>query len=172
MNIPRKSMVACAVILMACALFVSGCDRIESWLHPNRCALSGRLIHPGMGAVVQVEGKDAPVKACCLRCAINYARETGKKLRVLSVTDYVSRKPTSPGTAVYLSGSGITPCAGPRVDAPATRRESSMQVWDRCMPSLIAFADREDARLAQEEEGGILQTFEELTKDTNLVSAE
>lgn len=37
---------------------------------------------------------------------------------------------------------------------------------------LIAFADREDARRAQEEEGGILQTFGELTKDTNLVSAE
>lgn len=171
MNLRRRPMIVCAAILMAGVLFVSGCDRIDSWMHPDRCALSGRPIRPGMGAVVRVESKDAPVKACCLRCAVKYARETGKKLRVLSVTDYASRKQTSPATAFYLSGSGIAPCAGPKVDTPATRRESSVQVWDRCMPSLIAFADREDARRAQEE-GGTLQTFGELTEGTHLVTAD
>lgn len=168
----RMAFLAGAVLLSAAVLMSSGCDRVESWLHPDRCALSGRPIRPGMGAVVRIEGKDAPVKACCLRCAVNYARETGKKLRVLSVTDYASRKQVSPGTAVYLSGSGITPCAGPRIDTPATRRESSTQVWDRCMPSVVAFANHEDALRAQAEEGGTLQTFGELVEGTDLVTSE
>lgn len=172
MKIPRRLTIAFAAILMAGALFVSGCDRVESWMYPDRCALSGRPIRPGMGAVVRIEGKDAPVKACCLRCAVNYARETGKKLRVLSVTDYVSRKQVSPGTAFYLSGSGLAPCAGPRIDTPATRRESSTQVWDRCMPSVVAFANHEDALRVQEAEDGTLQTFGELVEGTDLVTSE
>jgi hypothetical protein len=35
-------------------------------------------------------------------------------------------------------------------------------VWDRCLPSLIAFRSREEAEVFCEQHGGIVKVYEEL----------
>jgi len=154
---------------LAGALSATGCDRLAAWLHPSTCSLSGRRIHPGMTVRLQVEGR-APGRACCLRCAISYAQQTGKAVRIFSVTDYVSHKTVRPQRAVYVVGSTVKPCAGPLVDVPANRREASQVSWDRCLPSVIAFAKREDAEEFQRQSGGEIQTFAGLTAGTKVTA--
>jgi hypothetical protein len=152
---------------LAGALAITGCDRLAAWLRPSTCSLSGRRIHPGMAVRLQVEGQ-APGRACCLRCAISYAQQTGKTVRIFSVTDYVSHEPVPPERAVYVVGSTVTPCAGPPVDVPANRREASQVSWDRCLPSVIAFAKQEDAEEFRQQSGGEIGTFAELTEGTKV----
>lgn len=157
-----------AILALAISL-LPGCDRLQTWLHPTQCALSGRPIHAGMGARVQIDERP-PVRACCLRCTIVEAEHTDKDIHVLSVTDYVSHDQISPKDAFYIVGSTVTPCAGPWVEVPANRRESSQVSWDRCLPSVIAFGKSEDAEQFQRESGGEIQTFAKLTEGTNVTA--
>lgn len=165
-----KATATIAVLLLAATLPPAGCDRIESWLPRTRCALSGRPIHSGMAVTIQV-GDGPPKKACCLRCAITYAQQEEARVVVRSVTDQASGEQLAPEDAVYLAGSGLQPCAGPRVDFDAGRRQAPAQSWDRCLPSIIAFAHGKDAEKYREEWGGKTQTFAEIVDGTNVVAA-
>jgi len=165
------ALIAVAALLMTTAS-MSGCDRARSLLKPNQCPFSGRAIHPNMGAVVRVEGDRSSIKLCCVRCALSYSLQTGKRIVVESVTDYVSHKQIRPERAFYLTDSSITPCVGPDAETPSTRRESVAVAWDRCMPSTIAFADQDAALALRKDAGGSVETFAELVGGNDLVTAE
>jgi hypothetical protein len=157
-------------LLLAAGIFgACGCQRIQSWLHPAVCRICGRPLHRDMTVEIQVEGQ-APEKVCCLRCAISDSEQTGKTVRVLWVTDYVGHQQVRPDRAVYLVGSSVTPCAGPAVEIPSSRRDASVVNWDRCLPSTIAFAKRADAQQFQQDAGGEIQTFAELTAGTKVTA--
>ncbi len=161
----RHISVAGLVLLLS----LTGCDRLQTWLHPAQCALSGRPIDAGMGVRIQID-KRSPVRACCLRCAITASEHKGESIHVLSVTDYVSHAQIAPKGAFYVVGSGVTPCAGPPVEVAASRREAWVVNWDRCLPSVIAFAKRTDAEQFQQQSGGELQTFAEVTEGTTVAA--
>jgi len=158
-----------ATIVVAIAL-LTGCDRIQTWLQPHTCSLCSRPVHAGMAVSFEIEGHD-PAQACCLRCVISYAQATGANVRVFSVTDYVAHDTLGPEDATYLTGSQLTPCSGPPVEVPASRRESLTQQWDRCLPSVIAFAKRQDAEHLRESAGGAILSFADLTRGTTVRAA-
>lgn len=166
-----RRLLGIATVLLVGALLAAGCERIDAWLHPATCSLSHRTIHRGMAVELQLGGH-VPQKACCLRCAITYSQQTGKRVRILSVTDYVSHKRILPDRALYLVGSNIAPCAGPPVEVPASRRELVAELWDRCLSSVLAFASREDAQRFEAEHGGTIETFAEVVGDAKVVAAE
>ena len=128
---------------------------------PEYCQLSGRLIHPHMLTTVRVDGKK--LYACCARCALTYALQTGKHVEIVSVTDYVSGRKIDAGKAYFVNGSRIAPCS-----SPALQREEggtpSVRMFDRCSPSLIAFARQDQARAFMGENGGTLTTLNELQR--------
>jgi hypothetical protein len=161
---------ALGAFFVSAGLSLPGCDRINTWLHPNRCSLSGRTIHRGMGVRIQVGGR-GPSRACCLRCVTAYAEQTGKTVRVLSVTDYVGHGPIAPKHAFYVVDSHVTPCAAPLVEVGADRRELPLRDWDRCVPSTIAFARRDDALQFQAQEGGTIESFDEIVAGTKVFAA-
>jgi nitrous oxide reductase accessory protein NosL len=167
MSAPRRS--AGFFALMLSVSLVTGCDRMQSWLHPEQCVLSGRPIHAGMGVRIRIDD-EPPSRACCLRCTIVAARQMEKTIHVLSVTDYVSHDQIPPRDALYVVGSSVTPCAGSPVEVPANRRESAQVSWDRCLPSIIAFETRTDAERFQRDSGGRIQTFAELTEGTTVTA--
>ncbi len=152
-------------VFAATATRLAGCDRIETLIHGNRCVLSDRAIHPGTATEVAVGGGPSG-PACCIRCAITYAQQTGKKVRVISVTDYLTHKQIKPDRAFYVTGSNVAPCVGPPMKATAGRRECCMLGFDRCAPSTLAFADEQDAIRFQREHGGRIETFAELVRST------
>lgn len=151
--------------MAAIAAGLTGCDKLEALLHGNRCVLSDRVIHPGMAAEVAVEGGPSG-RACCIRCAITYAQQTGKKVRVTSVTDYKTHKPLAPDRAFYVTGSDVAPCVGPPMEASSGRRGCCLLGFDRCTPSTVAFSDLQDAIRFQREHGGRIETFPELARSS------
>jgi hypothetical protein len=146
------------------------CESLRSWISTtDHCVLSERRIHANMA--VRVEVVDGPSgRACCLRCAITYSRQTGKRVRVDWVTDFVDGRQISPDQAVYVVGSDVAPCAAARDVAARGRRELIGEIWDRCRTSTIAFADRDRARAFREEHGGAIETFAELVRGGKVVS--
>ncbi len=152
-----------AIVLVFAALILAapGCRRIDALFHSNRCVLSDRPIHAPLAVQVAVDGGPHG-EACCLRCAVTYAEQYGKRVRVLWVTDYPTGRRLNPKRATYVTGSDVNRCMGPPDEASGGRRESEMIVWDRCAPSSIAFAKLSDAETFQRIHGGRIQTFTEV----------
>lgn len=152
-------------------VFGGGCKRIVSLVYPdNQCVLSKRDIHPEIAVKVLLEGKRHAENGCCLRCAVTYADQTGTTVRVLSVTDYVTRNPIAPDRAFYVSGSGLAPCVSHLMAASEERHDVALSAWDRCAPSSIAFAKLEDAQAFQRSHGGRVQTFAQVIGSSKVVA--
>ncbi len=166
----RARLMLAAVLVLAVAAGAQGCRRFLALLHhPDQCALDERPIHPEMKVRVLLEGKRKPADGCCIRCAINYAHQTGAAVRLLSVTDYPTRTAIDPESATYVTGSDVSPCAGHSMEASMGRREVEMKAWDRCAPSSVAFARAEDAREFRKIHGGMIQNWKELIGSNRVV---
>jgi|GEM_PF-1846359 len=146
-------------------------DYFESWLQPTGCAFCGRLLHADMKVAFQEENAQTVRMACCLRCVITDAEQTGDRIRVLWVTDYVSHERLRPDKAIYLVGSTINSDSGPPIEVPWSRREQSELKWDRCLPSVIAFRKRDDAAAFQQTSEGEILSFQDLVAGTNVSSS-
>jgi hypothetical protein len=119
------------------------------------CEVCRREAHPEVAsAVILADGRR--VTTCCPRCALRYAGEAGRQPARIEVTDYASRRVLPLDLAYLVEGSDETPCL--RHHAPATGGEGAPLhlCFDRCMPSLIAFAAEPAARAFMEEHGGEL----------------
>jgi hypothetical protein len=146
--------------------------RFSAILGGEVCAFSERQIHSQMAVRVAVEGESGgPVTACCLRCAINQAHQTGRLMRIISVTDFNTGKQLSATQAVYVVGAGVAPCADHSSVIPNGERRPLRCTWDRCLPSAVAFADLRDAQAFQARHGGQIARFAELTRASTVVAA-
>jgi|SRR5271157_3787979 len=157
------------VSLVMTLLLPSGCQRLDALIHSNQCVFSDRPIRPDMAVKIAVEkGKEGG--ACCVRCAITYSKQTGKTVRILSVTDFPTRRPIAPARATYVTGGDLNQCMGPPGEASLGHRGCETMTWDRCAPSSIAFAKREDAENFQRIHGGRIQTFAEIVASAKVVA--
>jgi hypothetical protein len=159
---------AVAIVLTTIMLAAAGCRQIEALLPQNRCVLSDRPIHAGLAVRVAVDGGKQG-EACCLRCAVTYAEQYGKQVRVLWVTDYPTGRRFDPERATYVTGSDLIRCMEPPAQASVGHRETETIVWDRCAPSSIAFAKLEDAEAFQRIHGGRFQTFSKVIGSAHVV---
>jgi hypothetical protein len=121
------------------------------------CEVCKRVMHPETS--FRITAANGAIKAtCCPRCGLTSVIKTGGK--VLDAVDFSSRRRIAAVDAIYLEGSDIMECCsttGFRAD------EGSYQEidYDRCMPSLLAFARREDAEAVRQKHGGNIISFEE-----------
>jgi hypothetical protein len=126
---------------------------------PEYCQLSGRMIQPHMLAVVRVKGKK--FYTCCARCALTYQEQTGDHAEILEVTDFASGWLIDARKAWFVDGSRVEPCC-----PPAISREDGhtpyVRLFDRCSPSLVAFASQHQAKAFIEKNGGALTTLNEI----------
>lgn len=169
---PTKRLIL-PLALAALAMVMSvttGCERIETFIHGDRCVFSGRVIHPGMAVRVAVEGGPSG-RACCVRCAISYALQTGKTVRILWVTDYTTHKRIAADHAYYVTGSDVAPCVGSAAEDSVSERECVVLGWDRCAPSSLPFATMDEASAFQRVHGGRIQTFAEVTGSAKVIAA-
>lgn len=158
------------ILLASIILPAAGCRRIDALLHPDRCVLSDRRIHAHMAVRVAVAGGPNG-EACCLRCAITYADQYRKQVKVFWVTDYTTGRHLDPRRATYVTGSDVNRCMGRPEEVSAGRPETDSIVWDRCSPSSIAFAKLKDAAAFQHVHGGRIQRFAEAVGSADVVAA-
>lgn len=129
---------------------------------PAFCEISGRPIHGNMTTVARVNGER--LHACCPRCPLTLASQTGQKVQLLEVTDFATGKRLRPTDAYFVEGSQVHICSGPRVK----RDEAStpfVQLFDRCEPSLLAFGDEQLARDFVAQNGGTVKRLDDLMQE-------
>jgi hypothetical protein len=121
---------------------------------PELCRICEREIHPGVRAdLTLVSGRQ--VAACCPRCALHYRQRDGDAVRAIEVTDRAGGRRLPIESAFLVEGSDETPCLQHPPILDETRTPMHL-CYDRCMPSLIAFASAAAAQAFVEEHGGVL----------------
>ena len=123
------------------------------------CTICQRPIHANTHVVALVDGRQ--IEACCPRCVLTVREQDGKDARLLQVSDYLTARPLRPAAAYYVEGSAVEVCSSPRLRSYA-RRTVFERRFDRCAPSLLAFAKEEQARAFMAENGGALKRLEDL----------
>jgi hypothetical protein len=121
------------------------------------CEMCKRVIQTATS--FRIARPDGSMQAvCCPRCGLAAVIQNGG--RVLDAVDFATKKRVGAAKAIYLEGSDIMECCmstGFRADAGTYQKME----YDRCMPSLLAFAQSEDAEVVRQKHGGNILSFEE-----------
>jgi len=129
---------------------------------PAFCEISGRPIHGNMYTMVRVNGET--LHSCCARCPLTLARQAGKEVRLLEVTEFSTGQRLRADDAYFVEGSQVHMCSGPRIRRDETRTPL-VELFDRCEPSLVAFAGEQEARDFIAENGGTLVRLDDLMRE-------
>ena len=121
------------------------------------CEVCKRVIHTETS--FRIARPDGSVRAvCCPRCGLAAVIQNGG--RALDAVDFTTKKRVGAAEAIYLEGSDIMECCTNTGFRSADGAYQKME-YDRCMPSLLAFARREDAEIVRQKHGGNILSFEE-----------
>ena len=129
---------------------------------PAFCEVSGRPIHANMLAVVRVNGEK--LYTCCPRCPLTLVRQAHAQVKLLEVTDYPSGRRLKARDAYFVDGSMVEMCSAPRMISDESRTPY-VRLFDRCSPSLLAFASEAEARAFVAHNGGKLARVDDLMRE-------
>jgi hypothetical protein len=131
------------------ALLVVGCTDTSG------CAACGReKCNNMMLTLVREDGTRQ--EACCARCGAQLMA-SGPRVTAVGVRAYDTSESLDATRAIFVEGADVHPCRG-LVDRPATDERGCCLslVYDRCLPSLVAFGDAEAARAFMARHGGLV----------------
>ncbi len=159
----KTRLVSAALIAVAVILGAA----VGDWyaLHsrpPAFCEVSGRPIHSNMLALVEVNGEK--LHTCCARCPLTLVRQAHARVAVLEVTDYQGGRRLKARDAYFVDGSMVEMCSAPRISLDESRTPY-VREFDRCSPSLLAFASESDARAFIAHNGGKLARLDDLMRE-------
>lgn len=126
---------------------------------PLTCQICGRQI-PTQTAY-NLDTKDGTVKACCPACAMHYVALHAGDVRDAWATDFNSGRLIPARTAYYDGGGELQYCTA---HMPAMERDQQgvrQRVYDRCLPTLVAFSTRGAAEAYRQQHGGRVVTYDE-----------
>jgi hypothetical protein len=132
-----------------------GCQR-----GPAHCAVCDRAECQAVAFRVTLPA-GRKVETCCARCGLHYLNANSAATRA-EATDFPTGHWMDAGAAYYVSGSDVHPCASMK-----TQRDAQgccvFKGYDRCLPSLVAFANEADARSFARQNGGTVTDWKTLT---------
>lgn len=95
-------------------------------------------------------------------CAVSESKQEGETVEVLALTDFDTGKEIQPGAAFLVKGSDVNPCAEHSQPGPATDKRPMQVTYDRCAPSLLAFAGRPAAEAFLRAHGGTIVIWKDI----------
>ncbi len=161
MKINLQKLIGIAILLMAAgagALLYLKRGASE----PAECELCERPIHHATAFSLVVEGRK--VWACCARCGLSIYSSKGDQVTAAMATDYPSGRRLEAERCVFVEGSGLTPCCSPAIIVVGEKTPCG-KCFDRCSPSVIAFANPKEALAYTKEYGGIIVPFKTLVRE-------
>jgi hypothetical protein len=150
----RALVISLAVLLLAAVGVVSAQRRGAG---ERACDVCQRDVCRGTAYTMQLSwGRTR--HACCPRCGLRYEREHPGSVRSAWVQDFATGRSLRADAAVYVEGSDFSPCMPGRVAHDQAGACYTM-CFDRCAPSLVAFAGEVEAAAFAAEHGGALRRF-------------
>jgi hypothetical protein len=100
-------------------------------------------------------------ETCCPRCGLRFQQNRDDVTRV-EVADFDARGMIDARTAFYVEASAVHLCCAEEMARRDAEGGQYVLAWDRCMPSLVAFRNREAAERFRREKGGLLKNYAQL----------
>ncbi len=125
----------------------------------EQCYACQRAVHAHTRTVGLVNGRSRVF--CCPACALSEHEQEGKPIRVTELTAFLTGAKLSPDEAFVVRGSDVNMCARTQDLVDSEKRPAGVQ-YDRCAPSLLAFAKREEAAQFVSAHGGEVLRFKEI----------
>ncbi len=148
---------ALLVVVVAVVLGLAGL-KVFRGSATETCYACSRLVHAHSRTVAVVNGRERLF--CCPACALSEHEQEGKPVKVIRLTSFLNGAALSPGDAYVVKGSDVNMCATAHEIATADKRLADVR-YDRCAPSLIAFARRSEAEEFVRDHGGSVLPFKE-----------
>jgi hypothetical protein len=123
------------------------------------CSVCARPVH--LASRVDGVAGDDSLTFCCAACALRAREQDAPSLEVTRVFDYVSGQEIDPSQASVVVGSEINLCMREHI-LMDDRKEASELHYDRCVPSVLAFASQQAAYEFRAEHGGVVKSFTDL----------
>jgi len=148
---------ALAAVVIAMALGYAGWRlRLSSG---ETCYACNRLVHSHSKTVALANGRSRLF--CCPACALSQREQAGKAINITRLTAFLTGEPLSPDHAYLVEGSDVNTCATKRTMLETDKQHAELQ-YDRCSPSMLAFARRDEAAQFAREHGGRVASFREI----------
>ena len=153
----RTQQILGLVIVLAFALGLGYAGwRMTSTSDAEVCQACRRAIHANMRTVAFLGGKREVF--CCPTCALSAGAQTHEPVRFEQLADYQTGHPLRPADAFAVEGSNVIPCVRSHQMLNRDGQPVPMH-FDRCSPSIIAFANRTSADSFAAEHGGKVGKF-------------
>jgi len=125
------------------------------------CDICGR--HEFSALAFRVEYADGgTIHTCCPRCASHaVAAHPDRAIARLIAHDFATGEELDARKAIYLDGSDYEHCKAPKEER-TTPASATMLAYDRCLPSLMAFATMSEAEAFAHDHGGRIRTFDQI----------
>jgi hypothetical protein len=124
------------------------------------CSACQRVIHAGSRTVASDGHRERAF--CCPACALAERELTGPGFSVTSLTDFETGRPLPPASAFVVRASEVNPCVHAQGAVSEDKRPLRV-LYDRCSPSLIAFASHQSATTFARQHGGTVVPFTALS---------
>jgi hypothetical protein len=158
----RRFAIFVIVAIVALAVVYAGW-RVYRRAQPEQCFACQRSIHVHSRTVATARGSSRLF--CCPACALSEQRQEGRPVRVTELTAFLTGSSLSPSDAYVVRGSDVNMCLETHklIDTSRTpdRRPADLD-YDRCAPSLLAFAQEREAIQFSQEHGGTVLPFREV----------
>jgi len=120
------------------------------------CGVCERPIPMQSRTIGLLDGKQQ--NFCCPACALSAHRQTGKPVRITHLTDYNRHTPLAPDQAYAVRDAQLHLCSddGRVVDEA---KHAHAAAFDRCRPTLFAFATEAAAERFRQQHGGRVLRF-------------
>ena len=154
----RRVWIAACIGVLVLAILGYASWRTFSTSSPNECYACRRLIHAHTKTMAVVNGHARLF--CCPACALSLREQAGKPVQVTQLTSFLDGKALAPDSAYIVKGSNVNMCEQMHELIQEDKRPADLR-YDRCSPSLIAFARRGEAQEFAREHGGEVMPFRE-----------
>ena len=121
------------------------------------CGACARPVHSNTKTVAVIDGK--PEYFCCPACALSEHKQSGKKVDVVEVADYLGNGPLKPETSFLVRNSDVNPCLQHQHPAVGANKQPLESHFDRCSPSALAFKDQKSAAAFASTHGGQVVSY-------------
>ncbi|MBL8234408.1 MAG: hypothetical protein JNL98_38275, partial [Bryobacterales bacterium] len=125
------------------------------------CMACQRPIHGNSRTIALVDGRRGAY--CCPACALSEHIQRSKPVDVLSLTDHLTGNKLDPSGAYLVRGSSHNACTHHQQQQASADKRPLETHFDRCAPSILAFATRDQAAAFARDNGGRVVSFEELS---------
>jgi prepilin-type processing-associated H-X9-DG protein len=122
----------------------------------TQCSACKRPIHAHSKTVAFADGHSRVF--CCPACALSEHGQTGKPVTITRLTSYLTGEPLPPESAYVVKGSDVNMCILTQDIVNADKRPADLR-YDRCAPSIYAFARQTEAAGFAKEHGGEVMRF-------------